>query len=217
MDAHIITNTAQHGRDWFDWVTAGAAVAGLGIVATYTALTYKQWKEAKKTNELSAASLEMSRQALEQSRLSFEGSQRARLVVTKFEFDEVKEGPFAARAYIANTGHVVATEVRMQTRLIYGKDANSALLEDVPPPIPRKAFYSSSKDMIGGSTTSMIEGKLEITTAIRQTIYAGPLMFLGRVQYVDGFDNDRTLRFCRFWLMLPQPTWSACFRHNWAD
>lgn len=57
MDAHIITNTVQHSRDWLDWVTAGAAVGGLLVVGAYTALTYKQWQQAKKQSELSREAL----------------------------------------------------------------------------------------------------------------------------------------------------------------
>jgi hypothetical protein len=170
---------------------------------------------ACRSNESTEESNKIARQSLEESKRSFETSQRARLAVREFEFGDVTVGPLVARAHIINTGPLGATEVRTQAYLLHGKDADSARLNDMPPAIRHDSHLSFGKDFIGNGAVVPVEAHLNLDQAI---INSNVLMFIGRVQYLDGFGNDRTLRFCRYWNKGNHPeSWHACFRHNWAD
>jgi len=203
------------------WITLFLTLIGVLAVIYYTYFTQKQWKEVQESNKLSAASLEMSRQSLEQSKHAFEVSQRARLRVTKFEFTELKAGPFIAKAYITNTGPLSATEVRMQATVICEAKTQSLFMEAIPRPInyfDRMGW--PTRDVIGSGATKELEAK----SVLDGNIARWPVFFIGRVQYLDGFEKDRTLRFCRYWNYAAQPhptepsaSWEACFHHNWAD
>jgi hypothetical protein len=105
----------------------------------------------------------------------------------------------------------------MQAYLLHGTAADSGLLQDKPPAISHDSpmSFGRGKDFIGSGAVVSVEAHLTLD----QTIIAeGIIMFIGRVQYLDGFGNDRTLRFCRYWNKGNHPeSWHACFRHNWAD
>jgi len=120
MSVDIAIGAAQHGRDLFDWITAGAAVLGLGVVAAYTVVTYKQWQEAKQANEMAKRN---ALAALELTERSLIYSKRAWLVATDSQPPHLSwDGDFSKytlRVSVINTGGVPALVRRESLQMVF--------------------------------------------------------------------------------------------------
>jgi hypothetical protein len=179
--------------------------------------------------EQSEANLEVSRRSLADSRRTLEETQRARLVADRCESTEGStqlrfgpEGgisfmvPSHATVHVRNTGALPATDVRWTIE--YSLFQSSAVIVE-PGPIPRGANPPRPPEVmravIGSGATHPIPVKF------RQPGVEYTEMFPyvhGRIDYIDGFDRDRVLRFCWYFdLNEARPTWKPCDHHNWLD
>lgn len=174
----------------------------------------------------SEASLEHASESLEHSRRVFEATQRARLVVDRFDFDyEPKSGSALvgrATAYIRNTGALPATEVRWRSFLVEaGPQASIMHSGDVERELSKLLMLSDHPTTVVGAGAVVALRPYSHSPGLveKPPMYCTtPLCFFyGRVQYIDGFDNWRTLDFCQFLAPWENTNWIPCFYANSAD
>lgn len=177
-------------------------------------LTREALEESRRQSEASlaqsaqqgSAELDLTRQALRESRQAFALSQRARLVVDRFEMGGEPKQPIGI-IHIKNTGAAPATEVRWNVGVM---EAQSSA--EIPP-----HHYISLRmrpvTVIGGGGTYALEAKARETGA-------GMFYLFGHVQYMDGFGTLRVTEFCAFYFysLKPQPQrWEPCHQNNTVD
>lgn len=161
-----------------------------------------------------AASLELARQTLEESKRSLVEQQRARLGLFGIDGIDLGDGtaPFNIVAKIFNNGNAAATDIswKWSVQFIRGTDR--------PVPPTGGEGPGSVSVIMGGAAQAIVRrvgpwgaGRIE---AIRNR--TGFLYVLGTTSYLDGFGNRRRLDHCNVY----DPdtnTWVVCSFGNYAD
>jgi hypothetical protein len=195
-------------------MTEAANKRTLALMEESNRLTREALEESRRQSEASlaqsakqgSAELNMSRQSLRESREALALSQRARLVVDRFEMGGEPKQPIGI-VHIKNTGAAPATEVRWNVGVM---EAQSSA--EIPPPL-----YISLRmrpvTVIGGGGTYALEAKARETGS-------GMFYLFGHVQYMDGFGTPRVTEFCAYYFYLLQPLpqrWEPCYQNNTVD
>lgn len=196
-------------------ILAGAGIYGLRFLRAQVAAMEESNRQTQKSNDLTAASLEHSQR-------TFETTQRARLVVAGYDnsVDQLE-----ATAYITNTGFLPATEVRWEVFVTIAP-VSAAII----PYIERPLASVDRKDGrgVGDDLRSVIGAGQELAIKPRWAhaaprfedeegnLIGGMRIFAGRVEYLDGFGNNRVLTFCQF-QDVGSEKWYPCMNCNRAD
>lgn len=177
-----------------------------------------------------AADQRLSGQALVQGRRFFGESQRAQLVVekSKFFFNDTRR-PTGGLFVIKNAGHAVATAVRSMTCFTAGPSGGSMDLKASVRLLPSGIAGIEPLDVMGPGQSRRLSDSLSHAdmgfpivdcpdfakdgAALSQQLY---FLFM-RVQYCDGFGQERYLDNCIYWLedlgaREPDISGTPCFR-----
>lgn len=183
----------------------------LAAMQESNALTLRGLEE---TGEHSAASLELARQTLEESRRSLVESQRARLGLLGIDGIDLGDGsaPFTIAARVMNGGNATATDVQLRWGFRYTNGL------DRPDPVSDLDSPGSVAVLLGHASHGLVFKVPPLGPARVERVRgkAAFLYVLGEVTYSDGFGNRRRLEFCNVFNS-ETGGWDVCSFGNYTD